>query len=339
MVCPYCGSQEVIRHRADVQLVELDFEAFIRHEAQNKSPEMEPALRCNGCGSEFRLGKDRQAGNCPFCGSSVVVPIQSDHRIPANGILPFMITAREARDKYREWIGSRFWAPNNLKKLAEQTSTLHPLYVPYWTYDSATFTNYAGARGDDYLDTETYIENGETRTRTVTKTHWTPVSGTVSVNFDDVLVMASTKVPRKYTDHMQTWGLGGLTDYQPEFLTGFEALRYDIGLDEGFDFAKQKMKPEIEQAIRWDIGGDRQTINWMETTYFNVTFKNVLLPIYTGAYRYSKRIWRFFINGQSGQVAGEAPISPWKVALAILLGLIVVGLFVWLYLQSNRQSY
>jgi hypothetical protein len=31
------------------------------------------------------------------------------------------------------------------------------------------------------------------------------------------------------------------------------------------------------------------------------------------------------VNGQTGQIQGESPISPWKVALAVLLVLIIVA--------------
>jgi DNA-directed RNA polymerase subunit RPC12/RpoP len=336
--CPYCGFKEAIEEGAVRPLEELDMTLFLDRAHSRMQDEEEKALRCSSCGAEFRLGADRQAGDCPFCGSNVVVEVECASIIPPNGVMPFGLDPRQARDCYRKWISSRFWAPNNLKRLAEQSSTLHPLYVPYWTYDALTSTTYTGQRGDDYLDTETYYENGESKTRTVTKTRWSFAAGTVEVPFDDLLVLASTKVPRKYTQNMQNWGLQTVTGYQPQFLSGYEALRYDIGLSEGFDLAKGLMKPGIESAIRYDIGGDRQRISSMDTTYFNVTFKHVLLPIYSGAYRYSKKIWRFFINGQSGQVAGEAPVSWWKVTLAVLLGLIVAGAIYYFFLRGESGS-
>ena len=35
------------------------------------------------------------------------------------------------------------------------------------------------------------------------------------------------------------------------------------------------------------------------------------------AYRYNERLFRFLVNGQSGQATGEAPISYYKIAAAI----------------------
>ena len=59
---------------------------------------------------------------------------------------------------------------------------LNGVYVPFWTFDSMTYTHYTGERGDDYWETETYTETNaqgqtETKTRQVRKTRWTPVAG------------------------------------------------------------------------------------------------------------------------------------------------------------------
>jgi hypothetical protein len=42
----------------------------------------------------------------------------------------------------------------------------------------------------------------------------------------------------------------------------------------------------------------------------------VLLPVWIMAYRYREKLFRFLINGQSGQATGQAPISLTKVFVA-----------------------
>lgn len=334
--CPYCGHEEAIAPPKQNTLVELDINQFVSQADTSATLERDSVLRCNGCGAEYSMPATKQAGSCPFCGSNVVVPTDAKRMIPPGGVLPFRIDARVARDAYRKWIGSRFWAPNDLKRRAEQQSTLNGMYVPYWTYDSDTVTDYHGMRGEDYWEQESYTDsNGNRQSRSVRKTRWYPASGQVEVDFDDVLVLATESVPRKYTEHMQSWHLEELVSYQDQYLSGYQAMRYDVDLRTGFQRAEDLMKPRIESAIRSDIGGDRQQIHGYEIHHYEVTFKHVLLPIYSGAYRYSKRIWRFFINGQTGQVAGEAPVSWWKVTLAVLLGLIIVGTIAYFYFKSE----
>ena len=71
------------------------------------------------------------------------------------------------------------------------------MYLPYWTYDCQTSSDYSGERGDDYYTTETYTTqqflgpDRSPQTRRVKHTRWTPASGHVEKFHDDVLVMAS----------------------------------------------------------------------------------------------------------------------------------------------------
>jgi DNA-directed RNA polymerase subunit RPC12/RpoP len=337
LTCPHCGhTQEIPSSAEDIQ--ELDFHAFLELARLDTKVETEVVLHCEQCAAEFTIGPYKQTDSCPFCGHNVVVPANPETRIEPASLVPFQLDARAARDKYAGWISSRFWAPNDLKNLARAESTLHGVYCPYWTYDSVTSTWYQGQRGEHYYVTETYTENGQTRTRQVQRTRWYPASGMVVVPFDDVLVLGTTTLPRKYTELMQKWDLAPLTGYKPDYLTGFQAMRYDVDLPSGFDLAKGKMAPVIHSAICSDIGGDEQRVTSSETQYDQLTFKHILLPIFSGAYRYRDKTYRFFINGQSGQVAGEAPISWIKVTIAVILGLIIIGTIIYFVSQGKGDS-
>ena len=56
-----------------------------------------------------------------------------------------------------------------------------------------------------------------------------------------------------------------------------------------------------------------------------MTFKHTLLPVWIASYRYNNKVYNFMVNGETGRVQGEAPISWWKVALAVLITLLVFG--------------
>ncbi len=335
--CPYCGFEQDIDESQDAPVQELDIQQFLDRAHLDATLEKEQVLHCNQCAAEFTIPPTEESARCPFCGSNVVVPTQPETRIPPNGVLPFQIDAKAARSKYQQWVTSRFWAPNDLKKLAMAHHGLGGIYIPYWTYDSQTTTHYTGQRGEHYYETETYTDSdGNTQTREVQKTAWYPASGVVDVPFDDILVLGSTKLPTMYAQAMSSWNLAETKGYDPAFLSGFQAMRYDLDLATCWGTAQEMMQPEIDSAIRSDIGGDEQIINSKSTDYFDVTFKQLLLPIWSGAYRYRNRSWRFLVNGQTGEVRGEAPVSFWKVFFAVLLGLIVLGGIAYLYLKNKH---
>ena len=124
-----------------------------------------------------------------------------------------------------------------------------------------------------------------------------------------------------------------LVDFKPEYLSGFRTEHYQIDLQQGFTLAKELMQPTLRHLICREIGGDEQRINSMQTQYSAITFKHILLPIWVAAYRYHNRLYRILINARTGEVQGNRPYSTIKIALAVVGGLIVLGLI--LYLQGG----
>ena len=98
-----------------------------------------------------------------------------------------MTTRPDAATRFRSWVEGLWFAPNRLKREAG-AGRIDGVYLPFWTYDCATHTSYSGQRGDDYTEQQ---RGSDGRLHTVTRTSWTPASGTVRAGFDDLLVPAS----------------------------------------------------------------------------------------------------------------------------------------------------
>ena len=157
------------------------------------------------------------------------------------------------------------------------------------------------------------------------KVRWRGVAGRVARFFDDVLVLASHSLPKRYTDALEPWDLPALEPYQPQFLAGFRAEAYTIELSDGYEQARQHMARMIERDVRFDIGGDRQRIHDIDTEVSDVTFKHILLPVWLAAYKYRGTTFRFVVNGRTGRVQGERPWSVIKITIAVTLALLVAA--------------
>ena len=164
---------------------------------------------------------------------------------------------------------------------------------------------------------------------------WTPVRGRVARFFDDVLVVASTALPEPFRKALVHWDLTRLEPYQPEYLAGFRSEAYTIELADAYSEAREIMDRQILRDVRFDIGGDRQRVDHIDTNVSDVTFKHILVPVWIAAYRYRGRAYRFVVNGQTGQVAGERPWSAWKIALAIFVALILAAMAGYVFAQSR----
>lgn len=326
--CTYCGFENEIPQSQE-QIEELDFHSYLEIARQESVAEAEKVVKCSACAAEFTVGGRTVSDTCPFCGSHSIIPVAPEVRIRPKSLLPFAIDAKQCREIYRKWISSRWLAPNALKEFARADGAIDGMYIPYWTYDTYTTTWYTGMRGDYYYETETYTDSdGNRQTRQVRKTRWTPVSGTVWRNFDDVVVQGSTTLAAKHAQRIQNWDIANLVPYEEAFMSGFRTERYNIGLEQGFHNAQEIMTDVIRGDIRADIGGDEQQIATMSTQWDNITFKHILVPTYLGAYKFKGKTFGFLINGRTGAISGDAPVSVWKVLLIVLGVLIVIALFV-----------
>ena len=341
--CPYCSAENPIEQpteegEAKPQAEELDFNAYLDNLEEGGDTQEVQVVRCDGCGSELQLKADVTSDECPFCGTSIVTTnTTSSRQIKPQNMLPFKVTNKEASASFKKWLAGLWFAPNKLKKYARTDQGITGIYVPYWTYDSDTYSHYTGQRGEDYYVTETYTttENGKsvTKTRRVKKIRWYSVSGNVSVSFDDILVLASTSLPKKYADELEPWDLENLTGYDDKYLSGFRSESYHVGLKEGFAEAREIMADTIKKAVRRDIGGDHQRIHTVDTSYSNITFKHILLPIWINSYKYQDKVYRFLVNGRTGEVQGERPWSWAKIALAVGGALAVIGTIIYLVVR------
>lgn len=336
--CAYCGESNTIASRQEV-IVEYDFHQALAELAHSKPTPEVAQIHCDACGAGFKFSPNVHAGECPFCGTAIVTSSAQERPITPKSLLPFNIDEAQAKRQFKLWLNSLWFAPNKVKQYADSDTKLTGVYIPYWTFDCATQTSYLGARGDIYYVTQEvqYVENGRVVTglREVPQIRWTPVRGQVSRFFDDVLVGASQSLPRQILDRLEPWDLYNLVPYDEQYLKGFSSEYYQVDLRRGFDEARTKMDNVIYQDIAFDIGGEQQRIDQFNTQHYNTTYKHCLLPVWSAAFRYQQKTYRFVINGRTGQVQGERPYSYWKIALAVILGLIA-GAALWSALEHTR---
>ena len=327
LVCDHCGNVTKIEgHGGHVSAIqELDFRAALDAKLPEAEIEETRVAKCPNCGAQVEFDEKTHAKECPFCATPVVTDTGVHRHIKPKGLLPFGVEERAAQEAMNKWLGKLWFAPNGLQQYARKGRRMSGIYVPYWTFDADTKSRYTGERGTVYHETRTVIRDGKPTTVTVQKVRWRPASGRVARFFDDVLVLASSSLPKRYTDALPPWDLTALEPYRPEFIAGFRAEGYTVQLQDGFTEARQIMDRQIERDVKFDIGGDRQRISQVATDVSDVTFKHILLPVWLAAYKYRGTTYRFVVNGQSGRVQGERPWSAWKIAFAVLLGLIVAG--------------
>ena len=311
LACQHCGSETPLSD-ADEQIDELDLHEWLAFLEKEEETEEVLTATCSGCGAEIERNTRLSAELCPFCGTTIVAAGGTHQQIKPRSLLPFKVDQTNAIESFRRWVSKRWFAPNDFKKRVRLDTALSGIYLPYWTYDAEATTAYTGRRG--------------TRSSTGDTTSWRSVSGTVYNRFDDVLVPATRSLPTGYLQELEPWDLSELVPFNSQYLSGFRAESYQISLVDGFADARDQMDKLIRNSIRKAIGGDKQRILSMRSEFKNLTFKHILLPVWTSAYRYRNKSFRFLVNARTGEAQGDRPWSRIKVAIATALAAVLAAL-------------
>ena len=334
LACPYCGASTPLAPTG-LRVREHAYAPFAQLPRKPVGAIAAHQFTCKGCGAVTET--DRISDRCQFCGAPLVADGPHADVVTPEAVLPFAVDRGQMRAALRKWVSSRWFAPGGLKKVTEAESS-RSTYLPHWTFDAATVSSYTGERGEHYTETESYTEDGQTKTRQVRRTRWHRANGVVTRGFDDVLVAGTTKVTRGHLDALEPWPLREAEAYRPEFLAGHETLRYDVEPETGLETAKAHMAKVIRDDCERDIGGDEQRLHRVDTDYRDIMFKLMLLPVWVACYLHAGKTYTVLVNGRTGEVAGQRPYSAAKIAAAVAAVLLVIAALVTLYLSTRGTS-
>jgi len=327
--CEHCGFERAINIPAGAEVAEQDYDSTLERLSHTEAPPIaeQVEVRCEGCGGNVVFTGALTSTECPYCAS----PIQRENihtgevRIKVDGMLSFRVEHDIAREKLAQWVRSRWFAPTEFRRRGID-GKFNGVYLPYWTFDAYTANWYQGEMGRYY---EVEVRDSNNQVTKERRIEWYPASGSFHREFDDMLVPATRGLLQQRLLDLEPWPLQSCVPFTQEMLAGFFARTYELDLEPAHSQARQRMDAEIEQQVKREIGGDEQRVHQIESNYSNVTFKNLLLPVWMLAYRYHDKAYQVFINATTGEVQGDRPWSWLKISLTVLTVLLLaVALFV-----------
>ena len=326
LVCPFCGTESPAKVDSGGAIVEHDLVAALRgvsDDARGWQADKRE-VRCQSCNAISVLDPARQAQNCQFCGSAQLVPYQeAKPAFRPESLLPFRVSEVQAREGIRRWYGRLWLAPSALKRRA-LTDTVKGIYLPYWTFDARADARWTAEAGYYYYTTETYVENGQTRTRQVRQVRWEPAAGELSHFFDDDLVCASVGVRPELVRGVEPFPTVELKPYDPGYVAGWVVERYQIDLVGAAQRAREVMEAKLASLCAAEVPGDTYRNLQVSADWSGQTFKHILAPVWLLTYSFGARSFQCVMNGVTGMVRGQYPKSPWKIALLVLAAIIVL---------------
>ncbi|MBQ6680375.1 MAG: hypothetical protein IJM76_10240 [Lachnospiraceae bacterium] len=315
VVCENCGSTFDINQLhygengptvGDPASASLEFNwgQFQNAFSGNGAMEDMTVYNCENCGAVIEVDANTTATKCPYCDSNVILSARVSGGLKPNAIIPFKITSKDLPDAVNRFYGDKKLLPKNFFNRNE-LSKVQGIYIPFWLYNCTVDgpAEFAGTRTrmfrqGDYNVTET------AHYRIVRDAH---------MAFQNIPCDASTKMANDLMDSVEPYDFSELREFNGAYLTGYLAERFDSTPDKELERASGRLMKSATDVINSTVSGYENvyfTSNGMRITSADV--KYALLPVYLFSCKYEGVDYRYAMNGQTGKIVGDLPVSDSK---------------------------
>ncbi|MEE8886188.1 MAG: hypothetical protein SOI56_06425 [Eubacteriales bacterium] len=327
--CPYCGSEyDVSYFEKDEQEARQDIdskdyqkgqtteEAGASAQATDDSgidPNDLRVYRCQNCGAEIVTDKTTAATTCAFCGSPVVLIEQFDTTFRPKWIVPFRVDREKVTQIYREYIKSRPFTPGTFLSSAT-IEKIRGVYIPFWLY-GMTMQGDLTARGE-----RIFTRSDSRYIYTTHQVFQLRRAGTLQVQ--NLPVDASSRTPDDAMDSIEPFDFKDKKPFKMSYMPGFYAERYDQDVNFCHERAIRRADQTMHDELMRTTGGyaSVQVLNENEgQAGRNGSADYAMLPVYLLSVGYAGKNYLFAINGQTGRIVGDVPVSKGKAAGLTLL--------------------
>ena len=117
-------------------------------------------------------------------------------------------------------------------------------------------------------------------------------------------------------DSIEPFDYKDLKEFSPSYLSGFLAEKYDVDEANAFSRAELRIKNTIRNELKASASGYSSfTIRKEEIHIDQNKINYVLLPVWMLNIKYNDKMHMFAMNGQTGKMVGDIPISKTKMFL------------------------
>ena len=319
-VCEYCLSsfteadlRAVDEKRAQEEAAKRSAES--PEEAEKREAERQAAAEdycahmeeyaCPNCGAVVACEGNTAATECVYCHTPVIHRGKLSGQMRPSKIVPFKYDRKMAEDEFYKFIAHRRFLPKHFFD-REQLERMQGVYYPFWVTDADTRAGYEAHatkvrswRSGDYLYTDTshfkVVREGE-------------------IHFEDLTTSALSEVDKQMLEGVLPFPSDALIDFSMPYLSGFLTKKRDIEQKDLEEGVQSKMRGYAEKMLRDTIKGYATvTRESSGMSVYRENWEYALMPVWLMTYRGRKRSYTYAMNGYTGKIYGELPVSGKKV--------------------------
>ncbi len=330
--CEYCGSCY------DVEEIEALFAekeaaaARVSDEAEEKAAESDEesswdfsdinsdwgedgvkmkAYSCPSCGAELICDETTAATSCPYCGNPTVIPGQFSGMLKPDYVIPFKLGKADAITTLKKHYRGKIFLPKTFAD-GNHLEEIKGIYVPFWLFDGVVDGNiaYQGTRSHTHTEGDEEV--------TITDHYRMDRAGIVP--FERIPADASSKMPDEHMDSIEPFDYSELKPFSTAYLPGFLADKYDVTVEECSDRADERAAKTVRDLFYRDASAGYETCISVSE---NISIQRgkvhyALMPVWLLNTKWNGQDFLFAMNGQTGKMVGDLPISKGKFWLTFL---------------------
>ena len=274
------------------------------------------AYSCPSCAAELICDDTTAATSCPYCGNPTVVPGQLSGTWKPDYVIPFKVDKKSAMGILQKHYKGKPFLP---KSFAHQNhiEEIKGVYVPFWLFDGKA---YADAT---YRTTRSHVHRSNDEEIIETEHFLVRRAGCMA--FARIPVDGSSKMPDDYMDSIEPYNYDDLIEFSTAYLPGYLADKYDVNAEAAMERADIRAKNTALDAMRASAAQGYETCEVVrsDVQLERGEVKYALMPVWMLTTKWKDKNYLFAINGQTGKIVGNMPVS-WGKFLATFAGLSVV---------------
>ena len=303
--CEFCLSEF-----SEEQIRALNTEDILREQEQARQ-EYNDAMNeysCPNCGAQVVADEHTAADYCYYCHNPVVLVGKLSGQMRPHRIVPFKYDKEQAKERFLKFAKSKKFVPRNFFS-ASQVEKITGVYYPFWITDA---------------DTSGQLHGDATRLRVwrvgnveYTETSKFNIQRSGDIHFEDITSSAFSEADKNMLEGVLPYPSEALEEFSMPYLSGFVAKKRDVEREALSEEVKRRMNDYATTLLKNTVMGyNTVSVRNLDLKIHQSHWEYSLLPVWVLTYRSRKgKVYTYAMNGHTGKVYGELPISFFKLGL------------------------
>ena len=317
LTCKYCESNFYLPTSRKNAVIVRQYNAGFHPSMLNKTLN---SYRCKSCGRVYFMTTEGRSSRCPNCGNSDV-ELTDEPGFCADGVIPFKLNKQEASEAMQTYLKSNKKIPKELKTMAKDQKLMSVL-VPVWNFSFNLYASYSATESvvkKDSYDMYYTINN--------------PIFGDKEKRISSIDECATEGEDDELLSLFDENDYSQIVPYTPEYSFGSRVDPISKDIHTFYDKVMKKASSEYERQIKRELLNRKNDTHDIDVScrtgdvFFNFTY----VPVYLNVFKYKNKLYKLYISGTTGKVAGKTPVSTWykvkKVLKFVGIGVLIALIY------------